>query len=362
MNWKYIAFAGIPFAAALGFAAHELTQAPSLADVFKQAVRHVVEVKTYKRDADIADDLFQDQGSGVVIAPHVVASNCHVLIDREAATPYVFFDGAKYKASLREVDRARDLCTLDVPNLPAQPARIASLANVAVGDAVYTLGSPAGRSLSFAQGIVSALRDDKGTTYIQTTAAISSGSSGGGLFDARGDLLGITGWIDDGGENLNFAIPAELLGELPTRTTYRAGQALPKFLPDALASGDDARWQLAAYDYDDGFGGMPVVADFIDRQDARFDAEGVTVQWRTRYASAQKADDGTAFDERLRRIRFDCGMPQYQLLESRDLSKGMPAADNGAADDELAHRGAVESGTPLDDVRNAACGLATPTP
>lgn len=362
MNWKIIALTGIPLAALLGFALPSASRAPTPAQVFKLASRHVVEIHTYKSDADIAGDLFLDQGSGVVIAPNVVASNCHVLIDREAATPYVFFDDAKYKASLREVDRTRDLCTLDVPKLPAQPAKIALQSDAEVGDVVYTLGSPAGRSLSFAQGIIAALREDAGTTYIQTTAAISSGSSGGGLFDARGNLLGITGWIDDGGENLNFAIPAELLGELPKRTTWHAGQPLPKFLPEALSKGiDETRWQLASYDYDEGFGGVPVEADFIDGHGARFDADGVTVQWRTRYAPAQQADDGTSFDERQRRVRFDCEMPQYVLLESRSLLHGKPVQDDGATDDELAHRGLAMPDTHLDEVRAAACDLDTRT-
>ena len=45
--------------------------------------------------------------------------------------------------------------------------------------------------------------------YLQTTAAISPGSSGGGLFDASGNLVGITTMTLRGTQNINFAIPAE---------------------------------------------------------------------------------------------------------------------------------------------------------
>ena len=52
-------------------------------------------------------------------------------------------------------------------------------------------------------------RGGAGGRYLQTTAAISPGSSGGGLFDAHGNLLGITAFTMSNSQSLNFAIPAE---------------------------------------------------------------------------------------------------------------------------------------------------------
>ena len=55
----------------------------------------------------------------------------------------------------------------------------------------------------------------RGKRYlIQTTAPISRGSSGGGLFDARGKLVGITTFFLSEGQNLNFALPAECVQAL----------------------------------------------------------------------------------------------------------------------------------------------------
>ena len=48
---------------------------------------------------------------------------------------------------------------------------------------------------------------------VQTSAPISQGSSGGGLFDARGHLLGITTFYFRAGQNLNFAVAAEEYAE-----------------------------------------------------------------------------------------------------------------------------------------------------
>lgn len=77
---------------------------------------------------------------------------------------------------------------------------------MAVGDKVFAIGSPIGMKNSLSEGIVSGLREHKGITVIQTTAPISPGSSGGGLFDAQGNLVGITTFKLIKGENLNFAV------------------------------------------------------------------------------------------------------------------------------------------------------------
>jgi S1-C subfamily serine protease len=49
----------------------------------------------------------------------------------------------------------------------------------------------------------------RGGRFVQTSAPISSGSSGGGLFDAHGNLVGITTFMLRDSQNLNFAIAAE---------------------------------------------------------------------------------------------------------------------------------------------------------
>jgi len=63
--------------------------------------------------------------------------------------------------------------------------------------------------LTLSEGIISGLREYEGGHVLQTSAAISPGSSGGGLFDAQGRLVGITTFFLSKGQNLNFALPAE---------------------------------------------------------------------------------------------------------------------------------------------------------
>jgi tetratricopeptide (TPR) repeat protein len=67
--------------------------------------------------------------------------------------------------------------------------------------------------LTFSEGVISALRETEGVHMIQTSAPISPGSSGGGLFDAKGNLVGITTFYLKEGQSLNFALPGEWLAE-----------------------------------------------------------------------------------------------------------------------------------------------------
>jgi tetratricopeptide (TPR) repeat protein len=87
--------------------------------------------------------------------------------------------------------------------------------------------------LSLSEGIISQLRGGA-PPIIQTTVAISPGSSGGGLFNAEGELVGIITFYLKEGQNLNFALPVEWIGELARRNIREmpGGEA-----PSALAPG-----------------------------------------------------------------------------------------------------------------------------
>lgn len=163
-----------------------------------------------------ADDRRAVLGSGVVIAPGKVATNCHVIAKLRQI--HVQRENVIYIASVDVSDPSRDLCQLDVKNLTAPPVAIGSARDLRVGQKVYALGNPRGLENTFSEGIVSALRGPDGKEpLVQTTAAIAAGSSGGGLFDTSGKLVGITTFQHSGTGNLNFAVPAEWLGEMGSR-------------------------------------------------------------------------------------------------------------------------------------------------
>lgn len=82
--------------------------------------------------------------------------------------------------------------------------------NLQVGERVFAIGSPLGLERTVTEGIVSTKsRQMGGDLFLQTSAQINPGNSGGPLFNARGDVVGVTNMKVTAGEGLGFAIPVE---------------------------------------------------------------------------------------------------------------------------------------------------------
>jgi serine protease Do len=157
------------------------------------------------------------QGSAVVIAPGRLVTNCHVLA--RMTRFQVIKDNVSYGGQLEFPDPEHDLCQIRVANFHAPAVELAPQDTLRVGARVYAIGTPMGMETTLSDGLLSGLRrDDKGQLmFVQTSAPISPGSSGGGLFDAEGRLIGITTFTRRESQNLNLAVPAYRVAELPER-------------------------------------------------------------------------------------------------------------------------------------------------
>lgn len=185
--------------------------------VFQEASRSVVVIHATDQDGKPVN-----QGGGVVTGRESVATNCHVVT--EGARLSVHYDKRVLKAILKHSDLERDLCQLEVPGLNAPRAPLWT-GRLRVGQRVYAIGAPEGLELTISEGLISSLREFDDEQYIQTSAAISQGSSGGGLFDSEGRLIGITSFFLAEGQNLNFALPAKWIEALGSRPAGVAGLA-----------------------------------------------------------------------------------------------------------------------------------------
>jgi tetratricopeptide (TPR) repeat protein len=155
-------------------------------------------------------------GSGVVWEDGVVATNCHVL--KNAHRIQVESQNLKYPAIPMQSDWDRDICSLAVKELKGQTVTKGSTSRLQVGDKVYAVGAPHGLKLTLSDGLISSLRPVVGGQYLQISAPISSGSSGGGLFDEEGRLIGLPTFYLAESQQLNFAVPVEWVNELPKRS------------------------------------------------------------------------------------------------------------------------------------------------
>src|SRR2546426_7080462 len=151
-------------------------------------------------------------GSGVVVAPAEDVTNKHVI--KKGVSWSVRHGSKTWPAILTHLDSDHDLCLLKADGLKAPPVPVRASSTLTVGERVYAIGAPEGLELTLSEGLISGLREFEQVRLIQTSAAISHGSSGGGLFDAQGRLVGITTFFLKEGQNLNFALPGEWGREL----------------------------------------------------------------------------------------------------------------------------------------------------
>lgn len=160
------------------------------------------------------------QGSAVVIEAGKVITNCHVA--KAGIRLTVKLGKAVLPAKLQVADEEFDLCSLSVEGLAAPAVELGRVSALRTGQRVYAIGAPQGLELTISEGIVSALREVPSGTVIQTTAPISPGSSGGGLFDADGKLVGVMTFQHRFGQNLNFAVPADWIPMMRSRTASQS--------------------------------------------------------------------------------------------------------------------------------------------
>ena len=185
--------------------------------IFQQASQSVVVIHAYDGEGNSIN-----QGGGVVTGRELVTTNCHVIED--AVRLDVHHQQQILSATPAVANPDRDLCQIRVPQLNA-PRAMLNTGRMRVGQRVYAIGAPEGLELTLTEGLISSLREFDGSQYIQTSAAISQGSSGGGLFDTEGRLIGITAFFVGEGQSLNFALPATWIVELERGGRARAAGA-----------------------------------------------------------------------------------------------------------------------------------------
>ena len=159
-------------------------------------------VEELKRAGDVA------LGSAVAVTPELLLTNCHVIEGR----PLVWIKQSEKveRAGVTFGDSQSDRCILSVERGSLAPVQgMRGYDDLKVGEEVYTIGSPSGLEATLGQGIISGLRRVERGRLLQTSAPISPGSSGGGLFDKSGNLIGVTSFRLREGQNLNFAIAVE---------------------------------------------------------------------------------------------------------------------------------------------------------
>lgn len=196
------------------------TQTKTIAQIAAAASPSVVEIttETVVTGSRMGQYVTQGAGSGVIISGDgYIVTNNHVIADSTKISVRLH-DGTSYDTTLIGKDSHTDLAVIKINASGLTPASFGSSASLSVGEDAIAIGNPLGElGGTVTNGIISALDreiviDGETMTLLQTNAAINPGNSGGGLFNSKGELVGIVNAKSAGEdvEGLGFAIPIDI--------------------------------------------------------------------------------------------------------------------------------------------------------
>jgi V8-like Glu-specific endopeptidase len=156
-----------------------------------------------------AGDTSTKLGTGVFLrSSGLLLTNLHVVEDTELVG--VKLPGRSdilWAKNARGFDSDNDLAILEVEVSGVGTVALGDSDNVRVGEPIVVVSNPEGLEQTVSNGLISGIRDLDGRKLFQITAPISEGSSGGPVFNERGEVIGVVVASLESGQNLNFAIP-----------------------------------------------------------------------------------------------------------------------------------------------------------
>lgn len=171
----------------------------------------VVFIKVFDEKGEL-----KTSGSGFNIEPTgTVVTNFHVIAG--ASTIKCSFDNGKmYETDyVLNYSSIKDIAILKLKSAQGLPVvKLGNSDSAELADDVLAIGNPMEMQNTISDGLVSGIRDMLGIKYIQTTASISPGSSGGPLFNMNGDVIGVMSMTMMGSQNMNFAVPINTVKKL----------------------------------------------------------------------------------------------------------------------------------------------------
>src|SRR3954452_20418858 len=201
-------------------------------------------------------------GSGFVVSSDgYIVTNAHVVENNGGTIKAKVGDGKQLDAKLVGQDASTDLALLKISSTGLKPLALADSSGVQVGDPAYAIGNPFGLDRTLTVGVVSALQREIDSPngfsiddVIQTDAAITPGNSGGPLFNAAGQVIGVNSQIESAGSSssgeagnvgIGFAIPSDTVRNVVAQL-MKSGKVNHAYLGVSTQDGSGAGAQVAS--------------------------------------------------------------------------------------------------------------------
>lgn len=187
------------------------------ANLVEKVMPSIVRIKTEK---STGSGFFVSSNGDILTNHHVVKNAQNIII--------IPSKGEASYALVKDFDAEKDVALLVINTSKPTPFLKISSVLPRQGEAIMAIGNPRGLEGTVSNGIVSAFR--KNNTWVQFTAPVSPGSSGGALINSRGEVVGMTTMLLEDGQNLNFAIAPTVLTKFFNSARNKAPQTMTRII------------------------------------------------------------------------------------------------------------------------------------
>jgi len=147
-------------------------------------------------------------GSGFFIGEDLIATNAHVTCEGKQIVSVLLQDGREILGKVKTRDTWIDIATVEVIASNVKPLRVGDALSLKPGARLAVVGSPKGFDFTVHEGTVSYVgRNLHGVGYLQFSAAVNPGNSGGPILDTTGAVVGIVTLKQMDAEGIAFALP-----------------------------------------------------------------------------------------------------------------------------------------------------------
>lgn len=181
-------------------------QSQDFTPIVDEVIKSVVRVES---GSQVGSGVFVEEfeGDSILVTNHHVIAN-QIGVENPPSLRVVTYDNDKHTPLILAYDPVSDIAVLRIEEVYDE-LNFGSSNKVQVGERVIAVGNPAGLSFTVTEGIVSALRMNKGVKLVQTDVPINPGSSGGPLVNIEKEVIGITTFKLSETEGLGFAVASD---------------------------------------------------------------------------------------------------------------------------------------------------------
>ncbi|MEY3283510.1 MAG: hypothetical protein RIR86_1523 [Acidobacteriota bacterium] len=182
-------------------------QAPPPASAVGRIARQQSRAVVVLEALDVRGNLVS-QGSGFIVTPAgAIVTSLHVLRAATAVRVRLTNGDIYMTSEVVEIDELKDIAIIRIKGFELPVVALGNSDVTEIGEEVVVISSPEGLTNSVSTGIVSGMRQLDTHRVFQISAPISQGSSGGAIFNSRGEVIGIATYVLRSGQNINFAVP-----------------------------------------------------------------------------------------------------------------------------------------------------------